>query len=226
MTVALALEHIRLAEKALVAVVPQQPSAAVAPPVRGLASPSAFFAHLKATSPFGPSLTQAEVDGCNRILKACEGLPTSHAAYVLGTVFHETAGTMAPIREIGRGQGRAYGKPGRNGGQIAYGRGDVQLTWDDNYERADAELGLNGRLIANYDLALDPEISARIIVKGMSEGWFNREPRKGLSAYLKPVATRAEFVEARRTVNGTDKADLIAGYGLNIQAALLKGGWS
>lgn len=223
MNVTLALDHARSTVRALEAALLERPEAPFAAP--GLTRPEAFYAALKASAPFGPTLTQAEVDGCNRILKACDHLPVSHAAYVLATAFHETAGMMAPRREIGRGQGRAYGKPGRNGGQIAYGRGDVQLTWDDNYERADRELGLGGRLIADYDLALDPEISARILVRGMTEGWFHKAPAKGLASYLPPIATAAQFAAARATVNGSDRAELIAGYAVAVQAALLKGEW-
>ncbi|MFH7264110.1 hypothetical protein ACHWGJ_29120, partial [Klebsiella pneumoniae] len=67
---------------------------------------------------------------------------------------------MQPVTEIGRGGGKPYGKPGKHGGQVPYGRGDVQLMWDGNYETADDELGLKGALLANFDLALDTEISA------------------------------------------------------------------
>ncbi|WP_374534410.1 hypothetical protein [Phenylobacterium sp.] len=195
-----------------------------APEPTGLANPNAFFAYVRARPPLGPTLSQAEVDGCTRILGACAAarFPVAWAAYVLATAVHETAGQLRPIAEYGKGAGRPYGKPGRNGGQVAYGRGDVQLTWDENYERADRELGLGGRLIANYDLALDPEISARIIVRGMQEGWFTG---KKLVDYLPATATQAQFAAARRIVNGTDKAELIAGYAVTFQAALQAGGW-
>ena len=205
-----------------------QPVADPAGPVpdvaHGLANPSAFFAYVRARPPLGPPLSQAEVDGCTRIQGACAAarFPVAWGAYVLATAVHETAGQLRPIAEYGKGAGRPYGKPGRNGGQVAYGRGDVQLTWDENYERADRELGLGGRLIANYDLALDPEISARIIVRGMQEGWFTG---KALAAYLPATATQAQFAAARRIVNGTDKAELIAGYAVTFQAALQAGGW-
>lgn len=146
----------------------------------------------------------------------------SWAAYVLATAIHETAGQLRPLREYGKGAGRKYGVPGKHGGQIAYGRGDVQLTWDFNYEKADHELGLGGALIANYDLALDPEISAKILVRGMEEGWFTG---KKLADYLQSPATPQQFTNARRIVNGTDKAELIAGYAVTMQAGLQAGGW-
>ncbi len=198
----------------------------------GLTDPGAFFDRLRQTSPFGPNLTQQEVDGCTRILKACEGLPLASAAYILPSEFHETAGTMTPIREFGRGAGKPYGKPGRNKGQIPYGRSDIQLTWDDNYDWADEvcfEAGLikAGEIKANYDLVLDPKISAFIMVKGMTSGHFNSQ-KKGLLAYLPAAgpADHAQFKAARRTVNVQDKADLIADYAMNVQSALIAGGWN
>jgi hypothetical protein len=57
-------------------------------------------------------------------------------------------------------------------------------------------------LLANPDLALDPAISAKIIVTGMKGGEFTR----------KKMADYTSFKDMRRVVNGTDKDDLIAGY--------------
>lgn len=214
------LARVLAAEKAPAAAGEGAPAAAADAP--GLRDPAQFFAVVRAAPPLGPTLTDAEVTGCERILTACHGLPVSWAAYILATAVHETAGQLRPIAEYGKGRGRDYGRPGRNRGQIAYGRGDVQLTWDANYERADRELGLNGRLIDNYELALDPVISSKILVAGMTGGWFTG---KSLNDYLPAIATRAQFVFARRIVNGTDKADLIAGYAMTFQQALQAAGW-
>ncbi len=181
-----------------------------------------FFARLRATKPLGPSLTANEVNGCQAIVKACEGWQASWIAYALATAFHETAGTMQPIREYGRGKGRKYGVKGKHG-QIAYGRGYVQLTWDYNYAKADDEMGLDGALIADYDLALHPEIAGEIMANGMAGGWFTS--RKLIDCLpLGKFGTRAQFKEARRIINGTDKQDLIAGYALAFQDALAAGG--
>lgn len=200
--------------------------AAVAPAPesrRGLADAAAFFAAVRQAPPLGPTLSQDEVDGCAAVLGACVGWPVSWAAYALATAVHETAGTLKPIREYGKGHGRPYGVPGRHPPQVAYGRGYVQLTWDANYEKADSELGLNGELVADFDLALRPDIAAKILVRGMGEGWFTG---KSLQNFLPPLATRDAFKQARRIVNGTDKADLIAGYAVQFQAALQAGGWT
>lgn len=197
-------------------------------PTTGLVDEAAwkrFFDYVRTRPPLGPELNQLEVDGCRRILTACadERLPASWAAYVLATAFHETAGQLRPLAEFGKGKGRKYGEPGKHNGQIAYGRGDVQLTWDFNYERADRELGLGGALIRDYDTALRPDVSAKILVRGMLEGWFTG---KGLNDRIgPPPAPERQFIKARAIVNGTDQAEKIAGYAVVFQDALLAAGW-
>jgi putative chitinase len=89
--------------------------------------------------------------------------------------------------------------------QLYYGRGYVQLTWLSNYRAAGRKLGLD--LVGNPALALEPGPAAQILVRGMVEGWFTG---KKLSAYFTPMA--ADPTNARRIINGTDKAALIAGY--------------
>ncbi len=172
-----------------------------------------FFDYLRKRDSglFGTSLSQRQVDGLNTLLDATKGLPRSHQAYLLATAYHETARTMQPIAEYGKGKGRPYGKPGIYG-QAQYGRGYVQLTWDANYQKADERLGLRGALLGNFDLAMRPDIAAKILVRGCQEGWFTG---KKLSDYLP-----GDYVAARRIVNGTDKAELIAGYARAFEAAL------
>lgn len=177
---------------------------------------------------FGGGLSEQQVEGVETITEAWYRYDTgqdvkasrAQLAYVLATAYHETAHTMKPIREVGRGHGKRYGKPGRNGGQVPYGRGYVQLTWDDNYERADRELGLNGKLIANYDLALDPDIAVKILFRGMFEGWFT-----GNKLYDYANSQNRDFRNARRVVNGLDKAQEIEGYAEDFLVALTEGGW-
>lgn len=167
-----------------------------------------LFAYCR-RAPFGGQLLQSQVEGVECILDAWNysgATDLRWLAYILATALHETASTMQPIAEYGRGKGKKYGIKGKYG-QVPYGRGFVQLTWDANYERADKELGLGGKLTKNFDLAMDPAIAAKIIVTGMIEGWFTS---KRLSQYFNTKAD--DPVGARGIVNGKDKAKLIAGY--------------
>ena len=167
-----------------------------------------FYARVRPI--FGGSLSQKQVDGIEVLLAATSSMPVTHRAYLLATAMHETASTMQPIAEYGKGRGKAYGKPGKHG-QAQYGRGYVQLTWDKNYEKADKALGLNGALLRDFNLAMQPTIAAQILVRGCEEGWFTG---KSLDDYL------PDYVQARRVVNGTDKAQLIAGYAREFEDAL------
>lgn len=148
----------------------------------------------------------------NRVLG--RNIPVSWLAYALATAYHETACTMQPIAEYGKGAGKPYGAPDPETLQVYYGRGYVQLTWRDNYERAQsiiinpATLAHDVPLVANADLALDPFYAAQILVSGMSEGWFTG---KKFSDYLSD--TKTDYVGARYIINGQDKAQTIAAYG-------------
>jgi hypothetical protein len=173
---------------------------------------------------FGGSLKQSQVDGCEAIhagwQKYGDG-SVQREAYVFATAFHESAKTMQAIAEYGKGRGKKYGKKDTTG-KAPYGRGLVQLTWRENYVRADKELGLGGKLAANYDLALDPDISVRILITGCLKGWFTS---KDLDDYIDGIdesdaEDAREFREARRVVNGTDRAALIGDHALVFEKAL------
>lgn len=187
----------------------------------------AFFDYVR-SSLFNGRLTSKQVSGMEAKIAAfrAAGFRLSWAAYALATSYHETAKKMQPVRE-GLNASEAWRK--RNLRYYPwYGRGDVQLTWEENYVRADKKLGLNGRLVADLDLALDPEISAKIMVQGMQAGWFagDKSGRHTLQRHLpNNVGTALQFKSARRIINGTDKAQQIAGYALEFQEALRLMGW-
>lgn len=125
------------------------------------------------------------------------------AAYMLATVQHETADTYAPVRESFR-QTEDWRR--RNLRYFPfYGRGYVQLTWEANYAKAGRLLGVD--LVEDPDAALIPAHSYQIMTWGMREGWFTG---KKLADYLTP--DRTDYVNARRIINGTDRAPLVAGY--------------
>ena len=160
-------------------------------------------------------LNQEQVNGYEAILNEldCYNLSTQEKAYMLATAYHETNYTMQPVREA-YWMSEAWRKKNLRY-YPHYGRGYVQLTWPFNYERADRELGLSGALVANLDLAMQPDIAAKIMIYGMREGWFTN---KKLSDYIK--AGKADYVGARRIINGTDEARKIAGYAEIFEKAL------
>jgi len=148
-------------------------------------------------------------------------------AYMLATSYHETAHTMQPIEEWGKGAGKSYGKKIKQNGQpytwpdkIYYGRGDVQLTWYENYERMGDLMGLP--LLEQPELALDPEISAQILVEGMILGKSNRGDFTGYSLENFFNPQRDDPFGARRIINGLDNAHTIAGYHYKFLEAIRK----
>jgi putative chitinase len=154
------------------------------------------------------------------IIEASErnGLLRNQVAYVLATSHWETAHTHKPVKEAywltedWRKENLRY--------YPWYGRGYVQLTWKDNYKRAQEALGLGTLLIDEPDNALQPQIATAVIVVGMKEGWFTG---KKLDDYI--TLQRSDFVGARRIVNGTDKATAIAALAMQYDKLLLEEGY-
>lgn len=139
------------------------------------------------------------------------GLLRNQLAYVLATAWHETAHTMKPVKEAywlsetwRKANLRYY---------PWYGRGFVQLTWRSNYEKAGQKLGRD--FISDPEAVMEPEASAEILVVGSRDGWFTG---KKLSDYI--TLQKSDYRGARRIINGTDKADLIAGYAKDYEADL------
>jgi hypothetical protein len=152
---------------------------------------------------FSGTMSQSQVDGMNAILFAWEARPTSDdprwLAYMLATTLHETASTMQPIEEYGQGAGMTYGEPDPVTGEAYYGRGFVQLTWADNYKRADDEIGLANELSCylHPENQLKPLIAAVTMFRGMSVGWFRGDK---LSDYF--AADVDDPFNAREIING------------------------
>lgn len=163
---------------------------------------------------FGP-LKQSQVDGLSFLLDRIEesDLILPQTAYVLASIMHETALTYQPIAEYGKGKGKAYGKPDSATGQVYYGRGFVQITWKRNYQTFTDLLGID--LVREADKALDPAVSWQIALTGMQQGLFTG---KALSDYIS--ADTISYRNARRVINGLDRADLIASYSEKFETIL------
>ena len=202
-----------------------------------LMRPAKFFEALR-KGRLGPTLSQEEVDGCNAILDACADLPLAYVAYALATAFHETAHTMEPVRERGgdRYLFRLYDPQGLRpkkaadlgniypGDGVRYcGRGYPQTTGRRNYRIMGQELGLP--LEDEPDLMLKSDVAARAMRVGMEKGIFTgRSFRTFLPA--DGLATEHQFTQARPIINGYDDAELIAGYAMDFQDALVAGAWT
>lgn len=190
---------------------------------------AAFYTALRSKSSrlFGTRLTADVVRGIEGILDAFALVGDGRdetLAYALATAYKETGSRMVPVREgfastdagarraveaLARKRGpqsavAKYSKPAGPYGHVYYGRGHVQLTWIDGYQRSSADAGTD--LVKNPDAMLDPTTSARILVKGLIDGRWNKLG-KGVSHYLP-----ADPIQCRRTVNILDCAEEIAGY--------------
>lgn len=149
-------------------------------------------------------------------------------AYALGTVHHETGRSMTPIDEAGgpryffemydpqgsRPQvARRLGNTTAGDGVRYHGRGLVQLTGRGNYQIWEGKLVRP--LVENPDLALDPNIASTILFVGMGEGSFTG---RKFSDFFS--GSNADWRNARRIINGVDKADLVASYALKYYSAI------
>lgn len=165
-------------------------------------------------------LNQKQVEGFEAIFNEWEKQKLKDArwlAYMLATVWHETAKTMQPIEEIGRGKGYKYGRKLKRSGvayklpeKLYFGRGLVQLTWFENYQLMARLLKID--LLNKPELLLTMEVSIKVMFEGMLRGAssFGDFTGKCLEMYFNDEVDNPK--EARRIINGTDKAELIAGY--------------
>jgi hypothetical protein len=188
-----------------------------------------FFTGMRAA--FG-KLSRAQVDGTEPLLSALEGEPAihlAHAAYIFATAWHETAATMQPVREtlastdteairrldLAWLRGKLpqvktpYWRLDANG-RSWLGRGYVQLTHERNYAKAEMLTGIP--LSQDPSLAMVPAVSAAILVKGALSGMFTG---KRLADYLP-----GNYIEARRVINGLDRASLVAEYARRFEPIL------
>lgn len=214
-----------------------------------------FFAALRSrgSGVFGTSLSQAQVQGVDGILD--EGIrrrtPLRHMAYVLATAYHETGGRMQPIREnlnysvsgllktfgrhrISAADARKFGRSGpRKADQVAianiiyggeWGRDNLgNIKRGDGWRfRGGGLPQITGRrnftilgLVDNPDLVTNLKTSVRMMFDAMEQGVFT-----GLR-----LDDYTDYLSMRRIINGTDKAEKIAGEAGAFERALRGAGW-
>ena len=187
---------------------------------------------------FGGRLSQAQVEGVEAVLTRfsarCWADPR-WMAYMLATAHHETGGTMQAVRETFAATDEAaverLERAFRSGklptvktpywrrdatGRSYYGRGLVQITHRENYERMSRVTGLD--LVAEPELALRLDVAATILVVGMTEGLFSGARLADFFCGMK-----ADWSGARKIVNGTDRAGKIAVTARTFDAAIRAG---
>lgn len=195
----------------------------------------AFFDAIRPS--FG-GLSQSQVNGFTAILDEAErrGTPRNNLAYDLATAWHETATTMQPIEERGARSyfdkyepgtkiGKMLGNTVKGDGYRYRGRGLEQVTGRRNVELVSKYYGVD--FVANPELLCDPRYAVPILFDGMEKGWWTG---KAESDYIDTLDESdaedlREYVNARRVVNGTDKASLIGGYALKFEKALSDAGY-
>lgn len=177
-------------------------------------------------------LSQTQVSGLDNLLGYI-GLDNDvsdlrWAAYMLATVKHECADTFLPITErgaksyfdkydAGTALGKQLGNTVKGDGYLFRGRGYVQITGRANYQKMSGALGLTGEddLVLHPEHALHPDVAYRIMSYGMRTGSFTGK-KLGDSINAKG----ADYRQARKIINGLDRADLIKEYAVNFETLL------
>lgn len=205
------------------------------PPPREEMNLKAFYDSLR---PY-VNLTTENVAGMDFLLKKLQeaNIQVNDAAYRLATAWWETGQRMQPIDEYGSDAyfNRRYGPHTRVGkvlgnrfpgdGAKYHGRGYAQLTGRSNYRKASGALNID--VTNNPDRVKEREIAWRVMDWGMKTGAFTG---KAESDYIDDLDESdqeeyKEYLNARRVINGTDKASTIAGMALNFERALKAGGY-
>lgn len=205
----------------------------------------AFYDALRTGPLYASGLSQGVVEGFENLLDVWEkhfpSDPLNWLAYNLATAYHETARTMQPITERGARSyfdkydpgtrlGTVLGNTVKGDGYRFRGEGHVQNTGRRNAafatKRLNEVFGLGIDLVADPDKRGDPFISAMSLFLGNKEGWWTG---KDLADYIDDVdegdaEDLREFVNARRIVNGTDKATTIGNYAIVFERALKAAG--
>jgi hypothetical protein len=150
-------------------------------------------------------------------------------AYILATSMHESNDTFAPVVEgywlngdrrlallynyyrkhnpVALRSIFPYGKRE----PAYYGRGRVvQLTHLNNYMGASIRIYGDNSLVNDPDMMINnTECDLQVTFRGMLEGWFTGY---SLPQFFPLNSDKANWLGARRIINGLDSAKLVAGY--------------
>ena len=188
----------------------------------------AFFDAARGTL-YGGRLARTQVAGLTALLdrfeRGGETRDRRFLAYMLATAHHETGGRLQPVREtfavsdaaaiarldraFAAGRLPQVSAPywRRDGeGKSWLGRGLVQITHRRNYARLAALTGLD--LVGRPELAMETAAAVEILFTGMLRGAFTGQR---LDDHFSDA--RADWVGARRIVNGRDRAEKVAAAG-------------
>lgn len=159
-------------------------------------------------------------------------------AYMLSTVKHETGHTFNPVEEanwlswksrkkyfedmydpvLGKNKARKdkaieIGNSSLGDGVKYFGRGYVQITGKTNYQKMTDKFNVD--FVNDMTKVTDHEWAMKILIYGSEDGIFTG---KKLSDYIS--ASKQDYNNARRVINGTDEALRIAGYAEKIEKCL------
>ena len=166
-----------------------------------------FFQLYKNELDTNHQLTQLEVDSLDLLLDVYEEknslFTIQQWAYIFATIFHESAGTMRPVKEAfwmteeWRKKNLRY--------YPYYGRDYVHTTHQTNYDKFSKLVVVD--LVKYPERIAEPKIAMQILIYGFQNGtWTTRK----LSEFIN--AKKCLYIAARKCINGSDRAELIATY--------------
>ncbi len=186
------------------------------------------------------NLNVYQIAALNALFNVWDTTPTlendKRLAYIVATVFHESFDMLYPIRECmcrddagsrecvrrlhAKGKASAYHRSHPKTGFSYYGRGQTQLTLDENYQRITQKLGLSVDLFKQPDEAQTLDISSRNAVLGLYHGWYRHVGGRWLG--LKHIAFDSDndWVFARQVLIGPRADSTVAVHGKKVASFL------
>lgn len=126
------------------------------------------------------------------------GLSDKGKLMVLAQFAHES-GNFVYTAELGKGKGRKYGLPSGPYNKIYYGRGPIQITWEENYKSITQNIF--PRMGINTDIWADPDLCEQNLLIGCaaSLAWFLL-PGNGKKAIA--AANAGDVLALTKAING------------------------